>query len=366
MEGRFYRMSQLEAVAWQRVVVLALVLGLGGAAWAAGPWRALARVATPEDRALLERVRGQSSDLPVALEPEAGPSMDASPEGAWREAERMASRKDARAVLWFTRDGAELRVSVAAPRTGHLFVRTARVEGAPESLAWSVGAEALALAVRSALRAVDAGEPLGEVVAPPPPPPVVAAPPPAPPATAEPVAEAPVDGAFVQVGLHAALDGYHPGGQQGLSVGAGWAGRVLRLRAQVLASLPVRLRDAYADLRLTQGAALAWADVPFVKAGAWEGTVGLGAGVAGFWRRTTARAPEVEPAPSRGVAAFVVGPAVRVAWRLGPVLALEAALSGEVLLGRPRLGYAVDGGFQLREDGAAVRPRLGVGMAIFP
>ncbi|WP_404364875.1 hypothetical protein ACIHQR_31830 [Corallococcus coralloides] len=384
-------MSVLEAVARQRVVVLAVVLGLWSPAWADGPWRAVARVVSAEDRALLERVRGQSSDLPVVLEVEAGRSMDAGPGGAWREAERLASRRDARAVLWFTRDGAALRVSVAAPKTGHLFVRSARVEGAPETLTWSVGAEALALAVRSALRAVDAGEPLGEVVAPPPPPPVVAPPvAEAPVAKAQvveaPVAEAPVaraqvaeapvaeaqvakapaDGAFVQVGMHAALDGYHAWGQQGLSVGAGWAGRELRLRAQVLAALPVHLRDAYADIRLTQGAVLAWADVPFVKAGAWEGTVGLGAGVAGFWRRTEARAAEVEPTPSRMLAAFVVGPAVRVAWRVAPALALEAALSGEVLLGRPRLGYSVDGEFVLREDGASVRPRLGVGMVIFP
>ena len=75
------------------------------------------------------------------------------------------------------------------------------------------GAEALALAVRSALRAVDAGEPLGDVVAPPPPPPVVAAPPPLPAAPEQGVEApvAPVDGAFVQVGVHAALDGYHSG-----------------------------------------------------------------------------------------------------------------------------------------------------------
>lgn len=368
-------MSMLEVVAWQRVVGLGVLLAMGSPAWAAGPWRAVVRVGTAEDRALLERVRGQSSDLPVVLQEEAGPALERSPGGAWREAERMASRQDARAVLWFRRDGLELSVSVAAPRTGHLFVRTARVEGAPGTLTWSVGAEALALTVRSALRAVDAGEPLGELVAPPPTPPVETpspapeTPPPAPPPAPAPVAAAPVapsEGAFLQVGLHAALDGYHSGGQQGLALGAGWAGRVLRLSAQVLAARPVHLRDAYTDLRLGQGAALVWADVPFATAGSWEGTVGLGAGVAGFWRRTEARSQDVEPAPSRLLAAFVVGPAVRVAWRLGPALALEATLSGEVLLGRPRLGYAVEGDFVLREDGWSVRPRLGVGMVMFP
>ncbi|NBD08004.1 hypothetical protein [Corallococcus silvisoli] len=366
-------MSVLEVVAWQRVVGLGVLLAMGSPAWAAGPWRAVVRVGAAEDRALLERVRGQSSDLPVVFEVEVGPALEMSPGGAWREAERMAARQDARAVLWFRRDGLELSVSVAAPRTGHLFVRTARVEGAPKTLTWSVGAEALALTVRSALRAVDAGEPLGELVAPPPPPPVEP-PPPTPPPAPAPVAAAPVvaapmpssEGAFLQVGLHAALDGYHSGGQQGLSLGAGWAGRVLRLRAQVLAARPVHLRDAYTDLQLGQGAALVWADVPFATAGSWEGTVGLGAGVAGFWRRTEARSQDVEPAPSRLLAAFVVGPAVRVAWRLGPALALEAALSGEVLLGRPRLGYSVEGGFVLREDGWSVRPRLGVGMVMFP
>ncbi|RKG89521.1 hypothetical protein D7V97_42460, partial [Corallococcus sp. CA053C] len=210
-------MFLLQAAMVQHVVGLALMWALGGPASATGAWRAVARVESSEDRALLERVRGQSSDLPVVLEEEAGPSPEASPDGAWREAERVALRREARAVLWFVREGAQLRVFVAAPQTGHLFVRTARVEGTPETLTWSVGAEALALAVRSALRAVDAGEPLGEVVASPPPP-VVAAPAPPPPPVV-PVAVAPAEGAFVQVGLHAALDGYHPGGQQGLSLG---------------------------------------------------------------------------------------------------------------------------------------------------
>ncbi|RKG79753.1 hypothetical protein D7V88_28290, partial [Corallococcus terminator] len=209
-------MSQWAVGVWQRVVGLAVLLALGSPAWAAEAWRAVARVGSSEDRALLERVRGQSSDLPVVLSAEEGPPLEASPDGAWREAERVALRQDARAVLWFVRDGAEVRVSVAAPRTGHLFVRTAHVEGTPETLTWSVGAEALALAVRSALRAVDAGEPLGEIVAPPPPAPVAAtAELPPPPPEPVPVASAPVDGGFLQVGLHAALDGYHPGGQQG-------------------------------------------------------------------------------------------------------------------------------------------------------
>ncbi|MCY1030944.1 hypothetical protein OV207_05700 [Corallococcus sp. BB11-1] len=359
-------MSQWEVRVWQRVVGLAMVLALGSPAWAAEAWRAVARVASPEDRALLERVRGQSSDLPVVLTGEDGPALEASPDGAWREAERVAARQDARAVLWFVREGPALRVCVAAPRSGHLFVRSARVEGTPETLTWSVGAEALALAVRSALRAVDAGEPLGEVVAPPPPPPVVAAPPEPPPPPAPVAEERPSLGVFVQGGLHAALDGYHPGGQQGLSLGAGWAGRALRLHAQVLAALPVHLRDAYTDVRLAQGAALVWADVPFGQVGALEGSVGLGAGVAGFWRRTEALGTDVEASPSRLLAAFVVGPAVRAWWRVGSALALEVALSGELLLGRPRLGYARDGDFVLREDGWSVRPRLGVGMVIFP
>ena len=152
-------MFLLQAAMVQHVVGLALMWALGGPVSATGSWRAVARVESSEDRALLERVRGQSSDLPVVLEEEAGPSLAASPEGAWREAERVALRREARAVLWFVREGAELRVFVAAPQTGHLFVRTARVEGTPETLTWSVGAEALALAVRSALRAVEAGEP---------------------------------------------------------------------------------------------------------------------------------------------------------------------------------------------------------------
>ncbi|WP_171817886.1 hypothetical protein [Pyxidicoccus fallax] len=404
-------MSLAAAGPARRMRVSVLWVLLAGPAMAAEPWTAVVRVASTEDTALLERVRGQSSDLPVRLVTDSGAALEGPAASRWRSVTRLAERHQARAVLWFLREGTTVRVQVAEPASRHLFVRAARLEGQPGSLAWSAGAEALALAARSALRAVDAGAPLGEVVEP-------AAPEPgravdedemeSPAALgsgrardagegrassaalgsgrtgesgvqgASPAAPAPVrDGEAgeavaapahwsLTVGAHAALDGYTGGGHQGLLLGVGREWRSLRLGLQLLAGLPARMWDEHTRLSLGQYAGVLWADLPLVSTGSLACAAGLGVGGVGFSRGTEALGEDVEAEPPGFMLALLMGPRVSARWSVSTRLALEASVSAELLLGRPALGYAVDGNFVPRGDGWAVRPRAGVAVVFLP
>ncbi|MCY1014904.1 hypothetical protein [Pyxidicoccus sp. MSG2] len=360
-------MSLAADVLLRRVLGSVLLLLLAGPARASEPWRVVAHVASAEDEALLERVRGQSSDLPVLLVEDPGPPFEGPSSARWLAAEGRAERHQARVVLWFLRDGADVHVQVAEPSSRHLFVRSARLDGKPGSLEWSAGAEALALAVRSALRAVDMGEPLGEVVEPPAVPPPVPVAPPAPVRTVEAPPPASSPGQWMlSVGAHAALDGYARRGHQGLLLGAGWEGDSLRLGLQFLAGLPARLSDAHTRLTLGQQGAVLWADVPLASTGPLGCAAGLGAGAVVFTRRTEALAPEVDAAPSSAMLALLLGPRLTARWSPATRLALEASLSAELLLGRPSLGYAIEGNIVPRGDGWAVRPRAGLAMVFLP
>lgn len=395
-----------------------LLVALSSSSVAAEPWTAVVRVASDEDTSLLVRVRGQSSDLPVRLEVSPGAPLGEFREGPWLAAERLAGRHQARAVLWFVREGSDVRVQVAEFDSRRLFSRAARMGQSPGSLEWSTGAEALALAARSALRAVEAGAPLGDVVE-------VALPghasngeevgpgddsvvarhigevasgdgaalrPPTSTSPGEAVALAekgasasaregvasPREGLrpasaeehrahqmWLSLGGHAALDGYTRTGHQGLVAGVGWQPGQWRLRAQVLASVPTRLRDTRTELTLGQHAASVWAGLPWATAERLDVEAGLGAGAVVFTRRTQALTEEVEAAPPGTMVALLMGPELRARWRMGARVGLEASMAAEVLLGRPELRYAIDGNFVSRGVGWAVRPRLGLVMVVF-
>ncbi|ABF88868.1 hypothetical protein MXAN_2928 [Myxococcus xanthus DK 1622] len=389
-----------------------LLVVLSSSSVAAEPWTAVVRVASDEDTALLVRVRGQSSDLPVRLEVSSGAPLGEFREGPWLAAERLAGRHQARAVLWFVREGSDVRVQVAEFDSRRLFSRAARMGQSPGSLEWSTGAEALALAARSALRAVEAGAPLGDVVE-------LALPrhtsngegtdtgvghriddaassdgaalgtpssEGADVALAEAVGSAsaregvtspregprlasaeeyPARQMWLTLGGHAALDGYTRTGHQGVMVGVGLQPGRWRLRAQVLASVPTRLRDARTELTLGQHAASVWAGLPWAASERLDVEAGLGAGAVVFTRRTQALTEEVEAAPPGTMLALLMGPELRARWRMGARVGLEASMAAEVLLGRPELRYAIDGNFVSRGAGWAVRPRLGLAMVVF-
>ncbi|WP_342376526.1 hypothetical protein NVS55_35135 [Myxococcus stipitatus] len=351
-------------------LVAALCLGGVSRAEAASPWLAVACVTTEEDGALLERVRGQSSDLPVELRAMPGPSLEGSPQAQWRSVVELAGAHQARAVLWFQRSGPELRIHFAQPASRHLFVRTARLEGAPGALEWSAGAEAVALVVRSALRAVEAGQPLGEVVEAPAP--VVAEPRedlPLPPElwAIPPAAEDDTPLRWqVLVGGMAVLDGYASEGHQGLLLGSGWEFRPVRVRFQVLAGLGASLDDGRTQVELAQYAAGLWVDMPLLDTGSLRW--GLGAGVGGllFTRKTESRFKLIQAAQPGVTPAVLAGPEMSLRWRFSRRVGVEAFVAADAVMGRPLLGYSEDGNFVMRNKGWGVRPRGVLALVVMP
>ncbi|WP_338863488.1 hypothetical protein [Myxococcus stipitatus] len=351
-------------------LIAALCLGGVSRAEPAAPWLAVARVTTEEDGALLERVRGQSSDLPVELRAMPGPSLEGPPQAQWRSIEELAGAHQARAVLWFQRSGPDVRIHFAQPSSRHLFVRTARLEGAPGALEWSAGAEAVALVVRSALRAVEAGRPLGEVVeAHAPVPMTQEKDTPVPPELWDMPPNAEDDTPLrwqVMVGAMAVLDGYASSGHQGLWLGSGWEFRPVRVRFQVLAGLDQTLADARTVVDLNQYAAGLWVDVALLDTRDFRWSLGAGAGGLLFMRKTESRFKRIEAAKPRFTPALLAGPEMSFRWRFSRRVGVEAFVGADAVMGRPLLGYSEDGNFVLRNEGWAVRPRGVLAVVVMP
>jgi hypothetical protein len=149
-----------------RVALGAALLWLGWTAPGSGQQNAQAASArllllSPVPAAVEERIAGQIADLawvservPGALEPD-----------PLRAAAREAASKGARAVVWVTRaaDGA-YQLELYDPAKRRLLERRFALDKAEGALAESAALEALALAVRSALRALEADETVGETI----------------------------------------------------------------------------------------------------------------------------------------------------------------------------------------------------------
>ncbi|MCE9670598.1 hypothetical protein LY474_22590 [Myxococcus stipitatus] len=369
-------------VVWIRAVLtVALCVGGGADASEKSSWLALARISSEEDQALLERVRGQSSDLPIELRAMPGPAFTGTPLARWRTVVDFAEAFHARAVFWFEREGPELRVYVMAPEGRHLFVRTARLEGRPGELEWSAGAEAVALVVRSALRAVEAGNPLGDVVPPAGPEPqpedvVVAAPvPPEPPGAPLPPELWPMPPAAMEpagwrwqftIGAMTAWDGYAGSGHRALSLSSGWELRRVRLRLQMFVGLPAELTDSRTIVRVQQYTAGIWVDTPLFQHRTLRWAVGVGVGAHVYDRKTEPRVRGIEPTPANFTTALLAGPETTFRWRFSRRTAVELGVAADALMGRPEFGYTDDLEFIPRNKGWPVRPRVGLSLVVLP
>lgn len=121
--------------------------------------RGLFRVTGPDDRALLERVRGQASDLAVTLEVEETPDLPPNLRDQLAEAQTLAAGHEARVVIWARRTAEFVEIVVADLALDRVLVRAlADASSADER---SARDEAAALVVRSALKASLAGVALG-------------------------------------------------------------------------------------------------------------------------------------------------------------------------------------------------------------
>ena len=117
--------------------------------------RAVVRVAEPEDRGLLARVRGQTSDLDVRLLAVEEAPLDAGFDAQLATARTLAEAQDATLVIWFARRAARLVVYVADLDADRVLARG--IEQGTGQYDASAQGEAAALVVRSAVRASLAG-----------------------------------------------------------------------------------------------------------------------------------------------------------------------------------------------------------------
>lgn len=356
-----------------RLLLICALVGWGtsGEAQTKASWIAVLRTSSPDDEALASRVQGQISDLPVELRvrPAAAPGPGAV--DPWRAAVELAGSESARVVLWFDQEPDAIGVHLAEPATRRLFFRRVQADTRHGGMGRSALAEAAALVVRSALKALEAGRQLGEEVPEveppdeeppdeePPPPPSAPSPeelPLAAPPSSTPVREA---GWVLAVGWQATVDGSSPWGQQGPQVSVGWETGRLRARVLVQASLPASLLDEHTRVSLSRHTVGGGVGGSMRLTERLRLGVDLGVGVAGFLRSTVALGPEVMASPARLTLAPYISPELSARWRSGPVT-LEASVAVDVLAGVPVLGYLRGEEFIPRAPLWVAQPRFGL------
>lgn len=307
----------------------------------------------PRDATIVERLRGQLADLDdIVLATEATPAIESTLEGQLAAAERIASARDARVVVWFTTRNGTLAVAIATPREHRLFVREI-----PASER-SAMAEAAAIVVRGAVRSIALGGTIGVEV------PARPAEPEAgdlsdEPRRAEPVA-VPRAATTSTTTIDASL-----GWQIAIDGGAERGAHALVQRTTIA-------RGGWgASIALALGVPQTWhagSDVTLdvSRSGAMLGgerrlgggvALGIGAGAA-VYHRSTAMAPSgLTPTPSNSTVAFVTG--VEVAWRtrIAGRLGFVAYAGVDVLLGAPEAVLSRDGTVETIDAIHPVQPR---------
>jgi hypothetical protein len=335
------------------MLVALLVVGLATSVDSAKPppLRAVVRVTEPADEVLLARIRGQVNDLAVQLVVERGARLEADVPAQVEAATQLASTRKARVVVWFRHpETGGVVVHVADPDENSLLARWIDL-GRGGRLESSAHAEAVALMVRLALRALAAGGHIGVTKTPEPEPGPEPGPEPvaSPPAIAE-HAEPPQRSwsPVAAAGWSAAVTGAREPVQQGLAVSLGVDVGHWHAALDGVLGLPLTLADGRTSVDLARheiGARLDW--IP-LRRDNLQASLGASAGLVAFARSAAvALSTDIDPAPAQTTIAFHVAPGVAAAWR--PLehapLWLELSAAADVVAGAPRLGYRTAGQF---------------------
>jgi hypothetical protein len=330
-------------------LALAAIAFLARPASGADTQRVIVRVTDPASRALMQRIRGQTSDLDQQISEVAQPPMEPRISDELASARRLAARSDARVVVWFDTTGESLTLFFSVPREGRTLVRTME----QESPTASATLEAAALVVRSVLRALASGATIGVTLAKPLD--VPAAPetaseqPSAPPPQVSPAPPVPEDrwGWVVSAGWHATLDG--PGTWlQGVEARAGARHGIWSAGLQAALDAPTQLSDPYATVRLSRGTAVAFVALAIPTSDALHLALSMGVGAAGFPRQSLEVASGVTRAPdswnTSAVFATDLGASYRMHWQ-GAVWAIALRAGADLVVSPPTIGYEVGGAF---------------------
>jgi hypothetical protein len=320
----------VRACGWILACLVSVLGNVGHAQSGSGSGlRVCVRTPTELGRRVAGRIEGQVSDLPVSLVRCDSTPLEATLAAQVSRARALARREQVRAVVWVAQGEQQLLVHVAVPDTGRILVRRFDTDGNASSASMEAGA----VAVRTALRAIERGGIIGVQMGAR-----------ASPARGEPAAEPepaetePADaqapeppeaspwGLRVAVGWQLAMDSESDIGQQALAVQLGLGRPPFELGLSASVSVGADLNDELATLRLARHTLQAHGAWSFGR-GPWRGTLGASAGVAWFQRSTVARRPSVRPTPEETTASFMFGPRVGVAWMPGSVgLSLQVGL----------------------------------------
>lgn len=304
----------------------------------------------PHDAVILERLRGQLADLEdIELTVDASapePTLDAQ----LASAERIASEHGARVVVWFVPRGRAIEVAIATPAEHRLFIR--EIPPATDSTM----AEAAAIAVRFALRAIAAGGTIGIEL------PVVAPHEPAPaPAPAPPVPATPGFALEASLGWQATLDGGPSPAAQALVQRTSLARGPWAASFALALGVPGTWRPA-PDVALDVSRSGALLELERRLGGGFA--AGLGAGALIYHRSTTAAPSGLAPTPSASTPAFAATAELswhaHVARRIGIVVALGV----DVVAHAPAASLARDNTVEVAGTIRAAQPRASVAVEI--
>jgi hypothetical protein len=342
--------------------VITLIAGAEHGARAADSPRVVVRAPDATSRALLQRIRGQTSDLDQEIIDAAQPPMEPRIGDELVTARLFAARYDARVVVWFDTTGESLTLFFSIPKEGRTLVRSLERPAGRESATL----EAAALIVRSVLRALAAGATIGLTLAKPldipaavepapsAPAPAVPHPVPAPRTAPEAEVSAPAPqapgmrwGWLLSAGWHSAMSGQSVW-LQGVEARGGVSRGPFMLGLQLSLDAPTELTDRYATVRLSRGAASAFGAVAIPAGDALRFALAVGAGAAGFPRQSEDVSAGVVRAPDAwNVSALLdgeIGASYRGAWQ-GAVWALALRVGADVVLAPPTIGYDIGGSF---------------------
>ena len=308
----------------------------------------------PHDALIVERLRGQLADVDdIALTVDPA-SPEPTLEAQLATAEHLAADRGARVVVWFVPRGHALEVAIATPAEHRLFIR--ELPPATESTM----AEAAAIAIRGALRAIAEGGTIGvELPAAHP-----ANTPPEPPPAPELRAPAPASPRLAleaSLGWQAALDGGPSHGAQALVQRTSLARGPWAASLSLALGVPGTWRPA-PDVALDVSRSGALLEVERRIGGGLA--AGLGAGALLYHRSTSAAPSGLTPTPSASTAAFAA--TAELSWHahVSHGVGIVVGAGVDVVAHAPAASLAREGMVEVAGTIDAVQPRASIAVEV--